>query len=203
MKRGLGFTLYELLLAFAILGLLAAFAMTGFNQLNQAAAQRDEIATRLTAVQRALALVSRDLLQADGRAIREGSHGAREPGLIGGGAPFPLEFSRAGWRNPTGAPRPPTQRVAYALEGRELVRYVWRVLDRAPGTEPLRRVLLTEVDVLEVAFLAGGSWRADWPAPDTSTAPDGATRPRAVRVTLTLADQGRIERVVELIGDVP
>ena len=38
--------------------LLAAFAWTGFSQLTQAAAQRDQIATRLTEVQRAFALIS-------------------------------------------------------------------------------------------------------------------------------------------------
>lgn len=203
MTRARGFTLYELLLAFAILGLLAAFAWSGFSQLTQAAAQRDAVATRLTEVQRALALVQRDLLQADGRGVREAYHGTREPALVGGAAPYPLELSRAGWRNPTHAARAPTQRVAYALEEGALVRYAWRVLDRAPGTTPLRRVLLADVDAIEVAFLAAGEWRADWPppgaVPGAPTAP--AARLRAVRVALTLGDQGRIERVVELIGD--
>lgn len=200
MRRARGFTLYELLLAFAILGLLAAFAWTGFSQLTQAAAQRDAIATRLTEVQRALALLQRDLLQADGRGVREAYHGSREPALVGGGAPYPLELTRAGWRNPTGAARPPSQRVAYAVEGGALVRYAWRVLDRAPGTEPSRRVVLGEVDGLELAFLAAGEWRPLWPAPGVE--PGAQPRPRAVRVALTLRDQGRIERVVELIGDV-
>lgn len=205
MTRARGFTLYELLLAFAILGLLAAFAWSGFSQLTQAAAQRDEIATRLTEVQRALALLQRDLLQADGRGVREDYHGSPEPALAGGGSPYPLQFTRAGWRNPTHAARAPSQRIAYALEQDQLVRYAWRVLDRAPGTAPQRRVLLTDVRALEVAFLAGGEWQADWPA--TSTTVAGAApsleRPRAVRVAFTLGDQGRLERVVELIGDVP
>jgi general secretion pathway protein J len=201
MTRARGFTLYELLLAFAILGLLAAFAWTGFSQLTQAAAQRETVATRLTEVQRALALLQRDLLQADGRGVREAYHGTREPALAGGGVPFPLELSRAGWRNPTHAARAPTQRIAYALEGGALVRYAWRVLDRAPGTEPLRRVLLTDVDAIEVAFLAAGEWRTDWPAPGGGVGAAPPPRLRAVRVALTLGDQGRVERVVELIGD--
>ena len=201
MRRGSGFTLYELLLAFAILGLLASFAWTGFAELATAASNRDEVAQRLIALQRTLTQVERDLIQADGRGIREGYHGGREPGFIGGGAPYPLEFSRAGWRNPTAAPRAGTQRIAYALEGGDLVRYSWRVLDRAPGTQPQRRVLMTGVDRLELGFLARGTWRQDWPPAGDGPPPD--LRPRAVRFVLTFTDLGRIERVIELIGDGP
>lgn len=200
-ERCTGFTLYELLLAFAILGLLAAFAWSGFAQLTRAVAQRDEVAARLGEVQRTLALAVGDLIQADGRRIREGFHGAREAAMLGGGGGYALEFSRAGWRNPASAPRPPSLRVAYTLERQELVRYAWRVLDRAPNSQPVRRVLLHRVEAFEVAFLAGGAWRPDWPPADGDTA--SVARPRAVRLALTLADQGRIERVIELIGDVP
>lgn len=200
MTRSRGFTLFELLLAFAILGLLSALAATGLSQLAQASAQRDAVATRLTAIQRTLTLLTRDLGQADGRGIREASHGSREPAVSGGTSGL-LELSRAGRRNPTRAARAPTLRIAYAFEQRALVRYAWPTLDRAPGSTPERRVLLTEVDAVEVAFLVGGAWRADWPPSGLAAGLD--PRPRAIRVSLTLADQGRIERVVELIGDLP
>ncbi len=45
---------------------------------------------------------------------------------------FLLEFTRFGWKNLLLSTRSNLQRVAYAFEENELVRYYWPVLDRAP-----------------------------------------------------------------------
>ena len=196
-----GFTLFEMLVSVALVGLLTAFAYRGYDEVARAVATRDVSDARLAAVQRSLTFIASDLEQAQARPVREGYHGSAEPALRGGGSPAVLEFTRAGWRAAAGAGHGPLQRVAYALEDGKLVRSAWRVLDRAPDSVPARRVLLTGVSALDVRFLGAEDWITDWPASgDDGT---GATLPRAVRIGFTVEGEGRIERVVELLGNAP
>lgn len=202
MPRARGFTLYEMLIAVTLVALLCLFAYQGFDQVIRASAQLEPDNARLAAVQRSLSVLANDLEQAQPRPVREGYHGSSEPALRGGAAvALPLEFTRAGWRNPTGANHGPMQRVAYAIVDGELVRSVWRVLDRAPDSEPVQRVLLEGVSGFEVAFLVGDGWAPDWPPADSDLA--ASELPRAVRVAFTVEGEGRIERVVELLGAAP
>jgi general secretion pathway protein J len=202
MPRAHGFTLYEMLIAVTLVALLSLFAYQGFDQVARASAQQELSNARLAAVQRSLSVLANDLEQAQPRPVREAYHGSLEPALRGGaGAALPLELTRAGWRNPTGANHGPLQRVSYAVIDGDLVRSVWRVLDRAPDSEPAQRVLLEGVSSLEVAFLVGDGWAQDWPPADVDVA-TGAL-PRAVRVAFSVEGEGRIERVVELLGTDP
>ena len=198
MRTARGFTLFEMLIAVALVGLLTAFAYRGYDEVARAVAQRDVSDARLAAVQRSLTFIASDLEQAQARPVREGYHGSPEPALRGGGNPAALELTRAGWRDPGGAGHGPLQRIAYALEGDKLVRSAWRVLDRAPDSTPARRVLLIGVSAFEVRFLGAEDWTTDWPASDAGDAADAL--PRAVRVAFTVEGEGRIERVVELVG---
>lgn len=200
MRQARGFTLYEMLVSIAMLGLLAAFAYQGLDQLLRSTERQRIAAERLLGVQRTLTQLASDLEQAQARPVREGYHGSSEPALRGGGAPLALELTRAGWRNPTGALHGPMQRVAYAVVDGKLVRSSWRVLDRAPDSLPVERELLAGVSGLEVAFLAEGSWQADWPPVGEGT---DALLPAAVRVAFDLEGEGRIVRVVELVGGIP
>lgn len=202
MRQAHGFTLYEMLIAVAMVGLLASFAYQGFDQVARAATQQDASNARLAAVQRSLGLLASDLEQAQARPVREGYHGSLEPALRGdGGATLPLEFTRAGWRNPGDANRGPMQRVAYAIVDGELIRSAWRVLDRAPDSLASRRVLLAGVSALELEFLVGDGWVPSWPPAGEETA--ASELPRAVRVAFTVEGEGRVERVVELLGTAP
>jgi general secretion pathway protein J len=201
MRTARGFTLFEMLISIALVGLLTAFAYRGYDEVARAVAARDVIDARLAAVQRSLTLIASDLEQAQLRPVREGYHGSPEPALRGGGAPAVLEFTRAGWRNPGGAVHGPLQRVSYALEDDKLVRSAWRVLDRAPDSVPTRRVLMTGVSALDVRFLSADDWVTDWPAVGEEGAV--ATLPRAVRIAFTVEGEGRIERVVEMLGNAP
>ncbi len=202
MRRARGFTLYEMLIAVAMVGLLASFAYQGFDQVARTTAQQDASNARLAAVQRSVALLASDLEQVQARPVREGYHGSPEPALRGGsGAASPLEFTRAGWRNPASSNHGPLQRVAYAIVDGKLVRNTWRVLDRAPDSVATRRELLTGVSGLELAFLTADEWIPAWPPAGDDIA--ASALPRAVRVTFTVEGEGRITRVVELLDEAP
>ncbi len=202
MRHARGFTLYEMLIAVAMVGLLASFAYQGFDQVARATTQQDASNARLAAVQRSVALLASDLEQVQPRPVREGYHGSAEPALSGGSAAaVPLEFTRAGWRNPGDANHGPLQRVAYAIVDGKLVRNAWRVLDRAPDSVATRRELLAGVSALELAFLAGDEWVPNWPPAGEDVS--ASALPRAVRVSFTVEGEGRIERVVELLDEAP
>jgi len=197
-RRARGFTLFEMLISVALVGLLTAFAYRGYDEVGRTAARLDESNQRLAAVQRSLSLLASDIEQAQARPVREGYHGSLEPALHGGGTPAALELTRANWRDPAGAGHGPLQRVAYSVVDGELVRSAWRVLDRAPDSNPSRRVLLRNVSTFTVEFLNDDSWVADWPPLSDGSA--DATLPRAARIAFTVEGEGRIERVVEMLG---
>ena len=93
---------------------------------------------------------------------------------------------------------PRTQRLAYQLIDGELVRYHWFVLDRTFTNEPVQTALLTDVDAILFRFLLpGGEWTETWPPLDASSV-SPLSRPRAVEIRLTLADEGEITRIVEM-----
>lgn len=193
-----GFTLIEMLLAVAALAMLSALATAGFVQLARAHGVRTEQGARLAQLQRTDVLLTRDLVQADARPAREGSHGSLEPAMVGGAAPALVALTSAGWRNPIGAPRGPLQRIEYVLDRGVLQRRAWQVLDRAPDSVPLVQQLIDEVGTAEVAFLGPDGWAQSWPP--AGAAPEAL--PRAVKLVLVLEDLGRVERIVELPGAV-
>ena len=79
--------------------------------------------------------MQRDIEQVVPRTVRDEYGDAQSP-LVGG---EDLQLTRAGWRNPGGRQRSTLQRVGYALEEQQLVRYCWSVLDRAQDSEPLEQ----------------------------------------------------------------
>jgi general secretion pathway protein J len=190
-----GMTLLEVLVAVAILAVVSVLAYGGL----QAVLDADELttahATELTELQRALALIGDDLAQIVGRPIR-GAYGDDRPALDGT-QPLYVEWTRGGWRNPTGRLRSALQRVAYQAEDGSLVRASWYVLDRAQDTEPERSVLLTGVTGLRFRMLDDDrEWHEDWPV----TQGEGAlaTLPLAVEVMLDTERWGTLRRLVAL-----
>ena len=146
-----GFTLMEVLVAlavFAVIGVLAAQILRQMTDFGGYAVERGGL---LTDAQRALEIMRRDIEQLAHRPVRDAFGDVGTPVAMGTGGRL-LEFTRLGWRNPLGEQRSDLQRVAYASDGDELHRLFWRVLDRAPGSEPSRQLLLGGVS--EVAFTA-------------------------------------------------
>lgn len=190
-----GFTLVELLVAIMVFSVLAAMAYGGLRSVLNTERAIDQSAQRLNAIQQAMLFIGRDLAQLSGRGIRD-EFGDRQPPLRSqpqGGAA--MEFTRGGWSNPAGQQRSTLQRVGYAVEEHQLIRFSWPVLDRAPDTQPQRFPLLDDVQSLQLRFMdEKRAWHEAWPQV-TANRDAPASLPRAVELTIELADLGVVRRL--------
>jgi len=195
-----GFTLIEVLVALAVFGVMSMLAYSALGSTLSNADYLSNRMDRLQSIQRAVRYLSTDLFQLVPRPIRselgEGFDPALQTSL---GSEFALELTHGGWGNPAGLPRGTLQRVAYRLEDDELVRYHWTVLDRTYANEPIAMVLLDNVESLFFRYhTANGEFTEVWPPQERSGATGIRSRPRAVEIVLTLADQGELRRLLEL-----
>jgi general secretion pathway protein J len=198
-----GFTLIELLVALFITAII--FAM-GYGAINQALNDREALTVRqdrLTAVQKAIGVLTRDFTQLAPRPVREQVGDGMQPAVRGESSGTPLvEFSRGGWTNPAGIQRPALQRVSYVFEDGILRRQHWSVLDATLASRVVQRDLLDRVTAMSFRYMDGArQWRTEWP-PMQPGDPELTLRmrPIAVEVTLELEDWGRLVRVIEVGG---
>jgi len=197
-----GFTLLEVLVAIAIFAFVGVMALSGYTQLQKQTEYQQLRLERIREVQRAVQTLAQDFTQIEPRAIREPLGDQRLPALMAGeGIEYKVEFTRAGWSNTAGLPRPTLQRVAYRLDQDGLWRDYWRVLDRTQASEPVRIKLLTGVRAISFRFLSPSQeWVERWPQPGGNPLEQQRLRPAAVEVTLDLEDWGQIRRVIEVAG---
>jgi general secretion pathway protein J len=191
MKRQRGFTLLELLIAVAIFALVGAMAYSGLQQVLDQNAHTRVQSQRLSDLQKAYAIIQRDLEQLTERKIRN-EFGDTIDALVGGSGFNGVEFSRAGHANPAGFLRSDIQRVAYVPDQETLLRRTWRVLDRAQDSLPDEQVLVEGMQRFSVRFLdQANEWQDQWP-PQAAQLGAGIVvgMPRAVEVQLELDDVG-------------
>lgn len=189
-----GFSLVELLVAVAVFAALAAAAYGGLSSIARTrgalVAQQD----RFAAITRAIGGLERDLRQAVARPVRDEA-GIMRPALIGRGDG--LELTRLGFADPRREASSNLSRLALALDGRELKRRRYAVLDRAPGSVPTSSTVLDRVDGFMLRYLGqDGAWQTSWPPAGA----DADVLPRAVELRLVLDDLGELRRMVELSG---
>ena len=207
-----GFTLVEVLIALAITAFVSTIAYTSFTTVLNGVESTQANSERIYAVNRAWMIVSRDLEQFIARPIRD-EFGEIEPAMHGGlAARFPLSFTRSGWHNPLGHPRPELQRVNYRVEEDTLWRDTYPVLDRSGETEVQEVALLEGVEELRVLFLDSfdnartvgqtseldtRQWPENWVS-DTSQPGATLSPPLAVELRLQLTDLGEMRRIYAL-----
>jgi general secretion pathway protein J len=194
-----GFTLFELLVAVAIFGIVSYMAYTGLMQVMNAREHTGNVEKRLAEIQITFLHIERDLQHIVPRPIRDG-YGTVKGELIGDElADYRLTLTRGGRHVPNDLPKSNLQRVGYLLEDEILYRISWPVLDQAQDTEPRRTKILSAVENVEIRFLNDkGEWETSW---DSVGTPLGQQQlvtlgiPRAVAVKISLKDYGDINRM--------
>jgi general secretion pathway protein J len=210
--RAHGFTLVEVLIALAITAFVSTIAYTSLSTVMTGVESTREATRRTVEINRAWAIISRDLRHFVARPVRD-EFGEEEPALAGGPASrFYLSFTRAGWHNPADHPRGNLQRVNYRLQDNALWRDSYPVLDRAGDTEAREVMLLEDVEQLQLFFLASvgdieaegegitvdtRNWVENWVS-DTSVGGQELAPPVAIEFRLELADQGEMRRIYAL-----
>jgi general secretion pathway protein J len=208
MRRS-GFTLIEVVIAIFIAAIMFAI---GYSSLSQAMIERDALKTaqgRINEIQKGMRIVAQDFAQVAARPARDTQGNGELQSAIGANARDNtlVTFSRTGWSNPAGLPRPAEQRVRYRFIDGSLVRESWYSVDPALNAEPKQRVVLTRVKSVEVRFLdpVTRNWRTDWPplAPNGPVGPLQVDeillpRPMAIEFTIVFDDWGRVQRLFEI-----
>jgi len=168
-----GFTLLEILVVILIFGIFATMAYGGLNTVLSTRRHIDDSLARTAEYQKAYLRLRDDFVNGSSRTVRD-SDGVAQPAFIYDSYNKRLEFTRGGWSNPALLPRSTLERVAYFLDDTQsdnfkLIRRSWRVLDRAPQTNPVDLSLLEHVEQVQWRFLDKNSaWQQQWPASGTT-----------------------------------
>lgn len=197
MRRTRGFTLIEILVAVVVLSIMAVAAYAGLNALIRTRESDKRAMQGFKQLQLAMVTMTRDVEQAVARPIRHAS-GDMAAGMIGGNRNVPeLVFTRSGRPNPLQKPRSGVERIAYGIDGDDLVRYSYPVLDRTVEPTPERRVLLKHVTSMEVSFMDQfGQVSPNWPPLNSAPHKYDRIDPVAITITLDTKRWGKIERVI-------
>lgn len=205
-RRAAGFTLLEAMIAISIFSFIGAGA---YQLLSSTGSLQERGAARYAALagfQLAIRLLDDDLSQVQARPLGVTPDADAPPSLTSSPEQGAFEFTRNGWRNPLGEPRSRLQRVAWELDDDgNLLRRYWRDAAHESGDDGVARVLLGDIEELEVRYLDGtGKWSDAWPPDAGGALPEGARRPLreplpdAVEVTVHHRVLGEVKRVVPL-----
>jgi general secretion pathway protein J len=202
-----GFTLLELMVVILVFGIFAAMAYGGLNTVLNTRNRVESALARTAEYQRAYLRLRTDFANASSRTILNGD-GDVQPAFGYDSYYKRIEFTRGGWSNPTLLPRATIERVGYFLDDtkgddKKLVRRSWRVLDRAPQTQPIDETILDPVDSVKWRFLDSNQQLSDsWPPSGTgtgqgfgSTSNQNAPIPAGIELTMTTPDWGEFRLV--------
>ena len=156
-----GFTLLELIVAIAIFGVMATAGYGGLRNVLDARAAIEVRQTEFAHLVNAVNLLQHDIENAVARSVRD-EFGDDVPAMRGGIKGVLLELTRYTASGPFRASGVDLRRVEYRLAAGSLFRLTWDELDRYQGSVPHRRLVLTDIALLEFRFF-GDDWSAYWP----------------------------------------
>lgn len=183
---GFGYTLLELLIAMAILGVLSIMAYSGLKIILETRSATAIRASQLADLQNTLYLLGEDLSQLLDRSVRD-EYGLVEASCRSDGDAEQLTLSRSlpNWAGNSKTAN--LRRISYRFEQGALYRLAWSTLDRSPSSsQPQRRRLLTLKNI-QLRFFADG-WQTHW----------SAGIPKAIEVSLTVNGLGSVQRLFYL-----
>lgn len=186
-----GFTLVEMLIALALFAVIAVGAL-GLLRFSVEAelASRDKTES-IASARRFLSVWTADLAQVVPRPSRDQS-GAPHVAFEAGSGGVLLRFTRSGWDNVDGAPRPGLQKVEYRVTGKALVRAGYPFPDGAAPDAGAEVLPLSAPPTVRFRS-KDGNWRDSW-EPQLSTE-------LPVAVELLVPQQGVPPlRIVSLVG---
>ncbi len=186
-----GFTLIELLVALSISAVIAVLSYQSIDSVVRVQSSFFEHNDRMTEIQRAVWWLEQDVVQMAPRSVQD-ELGGRLPAFqyredlgleLTRLAEFPTPFANAG-----------LMRVGYYLDGEQLYRKVWPVVDRAADSEPVKLLLLGSVSRFSVRMLnQQNQWVESWPNADDSI----TSLPNLVEVVIELKDKGTLTKLIK------
>jgi general secretion pathway protein J len=191
MKQSAGFSLVELLIALAILAILIGVTFQSVQLLIESDRNMKEQQLALQNMQRAFMYIERDLRQIVPRPVNDGF--AQQAAITQADNAL-IEFTKGGnpdlgWQlRKTGQMRSSLQRVLYKLDGKNLIRSTWSLVDHPSQDKPVSEALMTQVRSFKIEFKQAGS--EDWNAEPNST-----DLPQAIAINLEHEVFGQIRRI--------
>ena len=191
-RRKNGFTLFEILVAVFILGIIAIIMVRGLQTVINAKHGLERNSQRLSTVELSLTLLGNDIQNIINRPILDANTNELPAIILQNDGRQTLEFTRGGVANPLAAHRSTLLRVAYQLNNGKLVRLTWPVLDRVSTSKPAERVLLNNVSYLQWQFWGSDNrYYSNWPPANAPI----SVLPKAIKVSLTIKNWGTITRI--------
>jgi len=149
-RRSLGFTLLEVLVSISVFSMVAIISYTTLDTYIDQRERLSGFYGKLERVQRLFILMERDIQFMTRRKVRVG--GDLQAALVGndGDALMTMTVAEPDFRGASGVI---LKRVQWRLDGRELIRSEWTVLDQADQQEPVERVISEEIEDIEINYL--------------------------------------------------
>jgi len=207
--RQSGFTLVEVIVSLSIFSVISFIGLQVLISANSSSNRLQESSDRLFSLQSSMWIISSDLNQIVGRSILD-EYGEVQPALTSLVPGEVLSFTTSKFNSTLIGDGVSLQRVSYVMEDYNgansfktaLYRYIWPVLDRTTNTEPVKQLLLSDIEYVEFSFIGdGGDFHTHWPSNadiDRSSQRDvdidANPLPKAVMMTVAILEIGKIER---------
>lgn len=200
-----GFTLMEVMVSLFILSILSITAVSGLNAVLRSQSKQVGVSLKLQSMQFTYSWLEQDLNQYVARDVLN-AHGERLPALmlntdsertkIGVQGDILLVLTRGGITDPSNLTS--LQRVAYALNDRQIIRYTWPVLDATTATLVRSQVLLHNVINIQLRYLSDkGNYYHNW-----NDYSGKATLPLAVEWQITTEDGQTLTWLFPITGSI-